>query len=140
MSDGPATLNGSDAASAEQSSPVLAALAAAFQHVTIGMAVATPDGRLIDANPAYARMLGYERDELLARGFEAVTHPDDEVIDRAQWERLAAGEVDSYQREKCYLRQEGRRFGDASPSQRCATSPTLSLGVSDRYKTSPPKS
>jgi PAS domain S-box-containing protein len=52
-------------------------------------------------------MLGYERDELLVRGFESVTHPDDEVIDRAQWQRLAAGKIDSYQREKRYLRKDG---------------------------------
>ena len=107
MSEAPATLNGSDAGPADTPSPVLAALAAAFQHVTIGMAVATPDGHLIDANHAYARMLGLERDELLTRGFESVTHPDNEVIDRAEWQRLAAGETDSYQREKRYLRKDG---------------------------------
>ena len=107
MSEAPATLNGSDAGPAEKPSPVLAALAAAFQHVAIGMAVSTPDGRLIDANRAYARMLGYERDELLARGFESVTHPDEEAIDRAEWQRLAAGKTDSYQREKRYLRKDG---------------------------------
>ncbi|MBW3634684.1 MAG: PAS domain S-box protein, partial [Chloroflexi bacterium] len=107
VSEALATRNGSDAGPAAEPGPVLAALAAAFRHVTIGMAVATPDGRLIDANPAYARMLGYERDELLARGFESVTHPDEEAIDREQWQRLAAGEMESYQREKRYLRKDG---------------------------------
>ncbi|HLL49562.1 MAG TPA: PAS domain-containing protein, partial [Thermomicrobiales bacterium] len=69
MSKARASLNGSDAPPGDGTSPVLSALAAVFQHVTVGMALGTPDGRLIDANPAYAQMLGYERDELLVRGF-----------------------------------------------------------------------
>jgi PAS domain S-box-containing protein len=107
MSEATPTRNGRDVGPADESSPMLAALAAALQHVTIGMAVSTADGQLIDANPAYARMLGYERDELLARGFESITHPDEEAIDHEQWQRLAAGEMESYQREKRYLRKDG---------------------------------
>jgi hypothetical protein len=57
MSNASATLDGRDATAAGQSSPALAALVAALQHVTIGMAVRAPDNRLIDVNPASSACL-----------------------------------------------------------------------------------
>src|SRR5215211_4195035 len=107
MSDAPATLDGRDAAPDSKPSPALGALVAAFQHVTIGMVVRSPDCRLIDVNPAYSRMLGYERDELLGLDAVAMTHPEDQAIGMTWWRRLADGEVDTYQREKRYLRKDG---------------------------------
>ena len=71
------------------------------------MVVRDPDCRLIDVNPAYSRMLGYERDELLRLDTAAITHPEDQAIGMAWWRRLAAGEIDTYQREKRYLRKDG---------------------------------
>jgi PAS domain S-box-containing protein len=107
MSDVPATLDGRGAAPDGKQSPALAALVAAFQHVTIGMVVRDPDCRLIDVNPAYCRMLGYERDELLVLDAAAITHPEDQAIGMTWWRRLAAGELDTYQRQKRYLRKDG---------------------------------
>jgi PAS domain S-box-containing protein len=107
MSDVPVTLAGRNAAPDSTQSPALAALVAAFQHVTIGMVVRDPDCRLIDVNPAYSRMLGYERDELLSLDAAAIAHPEDQAIGMTWWRRLAAGEVDTYQREKRYLRKDG---------------------------------
>jgi PAS domain S-box-containing protein len=106
MSDAPATRDGRDALLTRGRSPALAALAAAFQHVTIGMVVRGPDCQLLDVNPAYCRMLGYERDELLVLD-SASAHPDDRAIGMTWWRRLAAGELDTYQREKRYLRKDG---------------------------------
>jgi PAS domain S-box-containing protein len=41
-----------------------------FESLQEGIYIATPDDRLIDANPALARMLGYEsKEELLSRSF-----------------------------------------------------------------------
>lgn len=87
--------------------PCLETLAAAFQHAMIAIAFGAPDGRLRDINPAFVRLLGYERGELLGRHINDVTHSDDRAADDAQWERLAAGEVDVYQRETRYLRKDG---------------------------------
>ena len=83
------------------------ALAAAFQHAQIGIAIATPDGRLRDVNPALLRMLGYERDEVLSFPIADITHPDDRDEDAIQRSRLANGEVNAYQREKRYVRKDG---------------------------------
>ncbi|MDQ3225367.1 MAG: PAS domain S-box protein [Chloroflexota bacterium] len=87
----------------------LAALAAAFQHVTIGMAVGSPAGRLVAVNPVLARMLGDERDPSFApeASFLAIVHPGGDGSDASQWEGLAAGARDSYRRENRYLRGDG---------------------------------
>ena len=50
-------------------------------------------------------MLGSERDELLVLA-SASAHPDNQVIGPTWWRRLAAGEVDTYQREKRYLAKD----------------------------------
>src|SRR5215212_4653277 len=107
MSDASATLDGRAAAPDGEPSSALAALVAAFHHVTIGMVVRDADCRLIDVNPAYSRMLGYERDELLGLDAVAMIHPEDQAIGMTWWRRLADGEVDTYQREKRYLRKDG---------------------------------
>src|SRR5688572_4158304 len=49
----------------------------AVHHSAIGMALTTPDGRWIEVNPAFCRFVGYTREELLARTFRDITHPDD---------------------------------------------------------------
>lgn len=90
--------------------PAFDTFAAAFEHATIGMAIGTPDGRLRDANPAFVRLLGYTREELLGLPISAVTHLDDQETDAAQWRRLEAGEFDTYQQEKRYQRKDGSSF------------------------------
>jgi PAS domain S-box-containing protein len=86
--------------------PALAALLATIHLVTIGMVVRGPDCRLLGCNPAYSRMLDYERDELLVLA-STNAHPDDQAIGPTWWRRLAAGEVDTYQRKKRYLGKDG---------------------------------
>ena len=101
------TANGSETETVFGPCPIFDELAAAFRHVSVGTAIATVEGRLIDVNPAFCRMLGYTRDELLALGFDGINHPDDRGLDPVRWSSLAAGDRDSYQREKRYLRQDG---------------------------------
>ncbi|MBA3450566.1 MAG: PAS domain S-box protein [Chloroflexia bacterium] len=98
-----------DAPPSPELSPVLAALVAAFQHVTIGMAVGAPDGRLVDVNPAFSRMLRCDRIDSLDQeaSFMAVVHPGDRGVHSTQWRRLATGETDSYQRENRYDCKDG---------------------------------
>jgi PAS domain S-box-containing protein len=99
--------NGDATTPGTETIPALDALTAAFQHALIGMAVWTPDGRLIDANRAFSHMFGYEHDEFLAHGFAQISHPDDPELDPAQWPRLVTGETDTYQREKRYRHKDG---------------------------------
>lgn len=79
----------------------------AFTHAAIGMALVSPDGAFLDVNAALCRIVGYDRDELLARTFRDITHPGDLDADLDFVSRLLAGDVPAYQREKRYLHKSG---------------------------------
>jgi PAS domain S-box-containing protein len=81
---------------------------AAFEQASVGMAHTLPDGRRLMVNQRFADMLGYTREELLARTVEKVTHPDDYARDLELAQRVIGGAVDSYAREKRYLRKDGQ--------------------------------
>ncbi|MDO9497705.1 MAG: PAS domain S-box protein [Nocardioides sp.] len=86
-----------------------------LQHSPIGIAVVAPDGHLLRVNPALAEMLGYEVDDLLERGFQDITHPDDLAPDLALVGQALAGEIDSYRLRKRYLHAQGHVvWGDLS--------------------------
>lgn len=73
-----------------------------------GIAEASLDGRLTDANPAFCRLLGYDRDELIGTHYAALTHPDDLPAEAALVGRVLAGELADYRTEKRYVRKDGR--------------------------------
>jgi PAS domain S-box-containing protein len=50
---------------------------AVFEHAPTGMALATPEGRLLEVNGALARLLGLARDEPLDVTLDELTLPDD---------------------------------------------------------------
>lgn len=78
-----------------------------FRGAPVGLALVAPDGTILEANPAYHRLLGYPPGALVGRDVFALTHPDDLERSRAMAERLYAGEVDHYTIEKRYLRADG---------------------------------
>ncbi len=78
-----------------------------FDTSPIGMALRDTDGMYTDVNQALCEIVGYSRDELAAMSDAAITHPDDVDEDRRQVERLIAGELDRYHREKRYIRASG---------------------------------
>ena len=82
-------------------------LRTAMESSPIGMAIVATDGRLLAVNPALSEILGYTRHELLERTSQELTHPDDLTRDLAQVERLLAGDDDTYQIERRYIRADG---------------------------------
>jgi hypothetical protein len=86
-------------------------LLAAHERAPVGMAlldvVASPPATLIWVNPALCRMLRYEERELVGKTIAEVTYPPDLEVDLAHFERLLAGEIDSYEIEKRLLRSDG---------------------------------
>ncbi|HZG42467.1 MAG TPA: PAS domain S-box protein [Longimicrobium sp.] len=80
----------------------------ALEHAPIGMALMTPDGRWTLVNRALCRMTGYTEEELLGKTFHDITHPGDLDADLAQVQALLAGEGDSYEMEKRYVRRDGQ--------------------------------
>jgi PAS domain S-box-containing protein len=80
---------------------------AAFANAPIGMALVAADERTLQVNRAICDMLGFSEEELLATTLRALTHPDDVVANHELVERALAGEIDSYQMEKRYVRKDG---------------------------------
>ncbi|PZV38174.1 diguanylate cyclase [Mesorhizobium kowhaii] len=79
----------------------------AMEDSAIGIVVVGLDGRILEANPAFAAMLGYSREEIEAQTFFQITHPDDVQIGRETMDALRAGTVNSFHFEKRYLRKDG---------------------------------
>jgi len=80
---------------------------AGFEHAPIGMAIATPEGRWLRVNRALSRMLGYSAEELEDPSLEAGALSADFGPDVDLARRLKAGELDSYQTQKRYVRKDG---------------------------------
>ncbi len=80
----------------------------AFNGASIGMALVSAEGRFLQVNRALSGILGYSEDELLAKSFHDIIHPEDVDADLDQERRLLAGEITTYQIEKRFLCKDGR--------------------------------
>ena len=80
----------------------------AFMGAAIGKAMITPDRRILQANPAMCRMLGYGEAELPGLTVEDITHPDDVEKSRRYIDAQLKGPEDTSTYEKRYLRRDGR--------------------------------
>jgi diguanylate cyclase (GGDEF)-like protein/PAS domain S-box-containing protein len=80
---------------------------AVFEGSAMGIAVVDMEGRFIDANAAFQRIIGRGADELRRIPFHSLNHPDDHAHEALQFRRLVSGELSSYQLEKRYLRPDG---------------------------------
>ncbi|HWT55074.1 MAG TPA: PAS domain S-box protein [Rhodocyclaceae bacterium] len=79
-----------------------------FEHAPIGMALLDLNGRWLDVNAQFCRIVGYSRDELLHLAFRDITLEADRHGDALLLEQLLDGQIPSYQREKRYVRKDGR--------------------------------
>ena len=81
-----------------------------FEEAGVGIVLFDPVGRVLDVNGTLARMLGYERGDLVGLGVdmvERVTHPDDFASDLALFKELVEGKRARYDLEKRYVRKDG---------------------------------
>jgi diguanylate cyclase (GGDEF)-like protein/PAS domain S-box-containing protein len=78
-----------------------------FETAVIGMALVGLDGRWLQVNRSMCQIVGYTEEELLARTFQDITHPDDLEADLAFVRRLLASEITSYRMEKRYFHKNG---------------------------------
>ncbi|RKH89219.1 PAS domain S-box protein [Corallococcus sp. AB045] len=81
-----------------------------FEGAPVGMALVGLDGHFLHVNAALCDLVGYSRDELLRRSFQDLTAPEDLPVDEQNAERMRRGELSSFQREKHYVRKDGRRI------------------------------
>jgi diguanylate cyclase (GGDEF)-like protein/PAS domain S-box-containing protein len=79
----------------------------AFEHAAIGMALVSPKGQWLRANRSLCCMLGYSEEELIAKGFQGVVHPEDLGQALAHVKDLLRGSAATYQSEKRFLNRLG---------------------------------
>lgn len=81
-----------------------------FESSVAGIAMLAPDGRFLQANPAFCNFLGYSENELKQMKITDVTHPDD-IEDTLRRRQIArANRSQSIVCEKRYLRKDGSVF------------------------------
>lgn len=78
-----------------------------FEEAPIGCCLMDSEGRICTANTAFARMLGYNPEELLQKDFWEITEPQDVARSLVNFHELIAGVRDFYQLEKRYLKKDG---------------------------------
>lgn len=79
----------------------------------VGMSLVSLDGRVLVANRALCRMLGYAEAELTAMRVDQIMHPDDIEADREMVRRLLSGHASSQRVTKRYLHADGSEvWGD----------------------------
>ncbi len=79
-----------------------------FELPLAGRAITSPDKGWLEINSTLCAMLGYGKDELAQMTWDQLTHPDDIAADRAQFDRVMAGEIDGYTLEKRFIRKDGQ--------------------------------
>ncbi len=79
----------------------------AFAQAPIGMVLLTPEGLIVEANQAFADMLGYTAEELVLRDSSSYTHADDNELTRNYFKSLQAGPHKTGSIEKRYFRKDG---------------------------------
>jgi PAS domain S-box-containing protein len=83
-------------------------LRATYEHAFAGIAEVSPEGRFLRVNERFCDLLGYTREEVLARTFWDIGHPDDHAAEREHYEAHMFGDLEVYTIEKRYIHKTGR--------------------------------
>ncbi len=78
-----------------------------FNIGNIGIAISGVDQKWLKVNPRLCHMLKYSEDELLHLTWKQLTHPDDLAANLANFERMLAGHIDSFEMDKRFLAKDG---------------------------------
>jgi len=77
-----------------------------FEHSPIGMSKTGVDNSMM-LNDALAKMFGYTKEEILARTWMDITHPEDIEKTQREIRTLMSGEVDHARFEKRFIHKDG---------------------------------
>ena len=79
----------------------------AFEYAPFGMCLSALNGHLLQVNTTLCHLLGYTEQELLARGWQELTHPDDLNRSRQAAEQLQRHLAPYVEFDKRYLHRQG---------------------------------
>lgn len=78
-----------------------------FMSASVGMSLTDPEtDLLIEANPAYERIIGRSSVEMKQLSWQAITHPDDLELASQQMKRIVSGEITSFKIPKRFIRPD----------------------------------
>lgn len=78
-----------------------------FENASVGMMLSDKEGKMYQVNPAFARMLGFEVEELIGANFRDITIADDIDQNLDLFVQLINGDINSYHLEKRYRHKKG---------------------------------
>jgi PAS domain S-box-containing protein len=78
-----------------------------FEHVGVGFAQTSLDGRFLLVNDRFVDIVGHDRDALLSLSFKEITYSEDLSIDIPAMKDLVDGRRQNYNTEKRYIRADG---------------------------------
>jgi PAS domain S-box-containing protein len=73
----------------------------------IGIAITSPEKGWLEVNDRLSDILGYSVQELKNMSWSELTYPEDLDADVEQFNRILAGEIDSYMMDKRFIRKDG---------------------------------
>jgi PAS domain S-box-containing protein len=83
---------------------------AVIEAAGIGVSTADLSGRILTANPAWLKMMGYSNEEITSLNFWDFSHPDDIPVDKELFKQLVEGKIPQYAVVKRYYRKTGEPF------------------------------
>lgn len=78
-----------------------------FELGQIGMCITSLDQKWLRVNRRLCNMLGYSEEELVQMTWTELTHPEDLMLDLAQFKRLVSGEIEHYDMDKRFIHKCG---------------------------------
>ncbi|WP_434516699.1 PAS domain S-box protein [Dechloromonas sp. ARDL1] len=78
-----------------------------FDHSIVGLAITSLEKGWLEVNDALCATLGYSRAELTNLSWTELTYSDDLALDLVQFNRMLAGEIDSYAMDKRFVHKDG---------------------------------
>lgn len=78
-----------------------------FSNSLVGVTLISPDSGWIEVNERFLEMLGYSFEELQSLTWAELSHPEEREAGSVQYERMLAGEIDSYTLDKRFVRKNG---------------------------------
>jgi PAS domain S-box-containing protein len=78
-----------------------------FEKAAIGIALIDLEGHLVEMNPAFLKMFGFDQEELHAKSFSIFFHPDEPQAGNCVYYDMPLNERDHYQSEKRFICKDG---------------------------------
>jgi PAS domain S-box-containing protein len=78
-----------------------------FELGLVGMGITGSDQKWLEVNEYLCDLLGYSRQELLAKSWSEITHPDDLPMNLVFWDVMVEGKTPGYQMEKRFICKDG---------------------------------